>query len=303
MPARCYRCPVRPTVPTTALVILVAGLGCAHRGGSGTTPASAPPSGLEPQAPLPKPEGAGLQGSPHVLLGIPLDTDPSDDLLIDRTFWVASYNPRRLVANWVAWSLSADDLGSIRRRDTFRADPGLPESFRRVGKNDYRNSGYDRGHLCPSADRTASVEANDSTFLMTNMHPQVPELNQVRWKQVEEKERSLAAGSERLQIIAGGIFPANPTTIGPGIAVPDASFKIIVVLEADQTAADVTATTKVCSFIMPNRPEVKNARWYDYLVSVDEIEKQTGYDFLRDVPDDIENVIEAKVPTAQACGA
>ena len=54
---------------------------------------------------------------------------------------------------------------------------------------------------------------------------------------------------------------------------------------------------------MPNHPEVKNKKWYEYLVSVDEIEEKTGYDFLRDVPDEIENVIEAKVPTPQECGA
>ena len=67
--------------------------------------------------------------------------------------------------------------------------------------------------------------------------------------------------------------------------------------------AAVMATTIVCSFIMPNRPEVKDKKWYEYLVSVDQIEKQTGYDFLRDLADDVEEVIEAKVPTVQECGA
>jgi len=169
---------------------------------------------------LPMPAGANLVGKQNVLLGIPLDANPSDDYLIDRDFWVASYNPERLEPNWVAWRLVAEDLGNVDRRNTFRADDTLPADFKKVGKNDYRRSGYDRGHVCPSADRTTTIEANDSTFLMSNMHPQLPPLNEVRWKQLEGKERDLAAGGKQLQIVAGGIFSATPKTIGPGVAVP-----------------------------------------------------------------------------------
>jgi len=253
---------------------------------------------------LPMPAGDNLVGNRHVLLGIPLDADPSDDYLIDRKYWVASYNFGRLVPNWVSWQLVASDLGNLKRPkpEPFAEDTALPSTMTHMGPKDYAGSGYDRGHMCPSADRNTTTDVNKSTYLMTNMQPQVEELNRVRWRQLEEKEQSLAAGGRQLQIIAGGIFSASPTTIGPGVAVPTASFKIIVILDTGQTAADVTAATTVCSFVMPNRPEVKDKKWYEYLVSVDEIEKQTGYDFLRDVPADVQKVIEAKVPTPKECG-
>ena len=251
---------------------------------------------------LPMPAGANLLGNRHVLLGIPLDADPSDDFLIDRNYWVASYNQGRLVPNWVAWSLSATDMGTTGRAGDFHPDDDLPASFRRVRTEDYTNSGYQRGHQCPSNDRTTTLDANNATFLMTNMQPQTGELNHGPWQRSEEWEQALARSGKHLLIIAGGVFTAQSTKISSGVAIPDASYKIAVVLEPGQTAADVTTQTIVCAFIMPNRRDVKK-KCYDYLVSVDEVEKRTGYDFLRDVPDNVEKVIEAKVPTPQECGA
>ena len=254
-----------------------------------------------PTTTLPMPDGANLVGSPHILLGIPLDADPSDDYLINRQYWVASYNEGRLVANWVAWVLSAAEMGNTGRVGKFHRDDDLPASFRKVRHEDYTNSGYQRGHQCPSNDRTTTFEANNATFLMTNMQPQTGELNHGPWQRSEEWAQTRARSGKHVLIVAGGVFTAGSGKISPGVAIPDASYKIAVVLEPDQTAADVTTQTIVCAFIMPNLHEVKR-NCYDYLVSVDEIEKQTGYDFLRDVPDDIENVIEAKVPTPQECG-
>jgi endonuclease G len=269
-------------------------------------PDGQPPPSTTTTTTLPMPEGANLTGNRHVLLGIPLDADPSDDYLIDREYWVASYNSGRLVPNWVSWELVASDLGSLKRPkpEPFAEDTALPSTMIHVGRNDYAGSGYDRGHMCPSADRNTTRDVNTITYLMTNMQPQLPDLNRYPWKALEDVERRLAGEGKQLQIIAGGVFPASPERIGTRkISVPSANFKIIVVMGAGEKAADVTLSTTVCSVIMPNRPEVKDKKWYEYLVSVDEIEKQTGYDFLRDVPDDVENVIEARVPTPQDCGA
>jgi endonuclease G len=288
-------------------VLLLSG-GCAHTPGptageAHEAPTAATKHSAHATADLPKPDGASLDGNVNVALGIPLDGDPSDDYLIDRIYWVSSYNPKRLGPNWVAWRLVADDIGSVDRRDTFRADSALPEDFKKVGKRDYAGSGYDRGHICPSADRTSSIGANDATFLMSNMLPQVPALNRGPWKILEGYERGLAGQGKQVQIVAGGIFSTETVKIGPGVDVPAANFKIIVVLEPKQGASDVTTSTPLCAVIIPNKPEVKGTKWYEYLVTVDEIEKQTGYDFLRDVPDEVEDVIEAKVPTPQECGA
>jgi len=298
------------TMRSTGLLVFLSFLvvGCAHKAASkvgGRVPSPEGNTAVRAEALpsiLPKPAGANLDGNVNVALGIPLDADPSDDYLIDRTYWASSYNPTRLVANWVAWRLTAGDLGSTRRRDSFRADTALPVGLTRVERNDYSGSGYDRGHLCPSADRTATTEANDSTFLMSNMQPQVEELNRGPWARMEDQERAMARDGRQLQIVAGGIFSTKSPMIGRGISVPDANFKIIVMLHTGQGAGDVTASTPVCAVITPNRPDVKGTKWLRYLVSVDEIERRTGYDFLRDVPDEIENVIEARVSTPQDCG-
>jgi endonuclease G len=268
------------------VVALLALESCAHQ--QSVAAENAPEPGALPR-------GDSLDGSRHVLLGIPTDTDPSDDYLLDRKYWVASYNPSRLVANWVAWELVADDLGSAERTNAFAADTFLPGGFRFVTPRDYVHSGYDKGHMCPSADRTSTPSANAATFLMTNMQPQRHVLNAGPWEGLERYERGLAFQGKQLEIIAGGIFTNSTTTIGPGVAVPTANFKIVVVMNPGETATDVTLSTPVYAVIMPNSASAKGTKWTQYLVPVAEIEKETGYDFLSKVPAPVQKVIEAKV--------
>jgi endonuclease G len=99
--------------------------------------------------------------------------------------------------------------------------------------------------------------------------------------------------------VAGGVFDLNPIKIGHGVAVPKATWKIIVPLRTGQAANDVTDSTEVISIIMPNEPGVGQHQWSDYLTSVDEVERETGYDFLEKVPDQIERVIEARTTEAR----
>jgi endonuclease G len=134
---------------------------------------------------------------------------------------------------------------------------------------------------------------------MTNMHPQRPELNRVRWKNLEDYERKLANEDKELYVTAGGIFEANPPTIGHGVAVPKADYKIVVVLDAGQGVESVTPNTEVIAVIMPNEPSVKQKKWTEYLTTVDEVEKQSGYTFLSNVPANVRKVIEARVASIQ----
>lgn len=234
--------------------------------------------------------------SPHLALGLPVDRDPSDDLILDERDFVLSFNPRRHDPNWVAWQLDARYLGHARRKDDFRADESLPAGLLRVTPHDYLHSGFDRGHLCPSADRNATEEMNSLTFLMTNMVPQVHELNAGPWEKLEEHERGLAAqpGAE-LYIVAGPIFDAIPPTIGRGVAVPRATYKVIVVLAAGQGATNVTPNTAVFAVVIPNDPGVAGHPWTEFMTSVDDVEAQSGYDFLSAIPDDVESVVESHV--------
>jgi len=129
--------------------------------------------------------------------------------------------------------------------------------------------------------------------------PQVHALNAGPWERLETYERDLAGQpGKQVFIVAGGLFDvAGPQKmIGPGIAVPRATFKILVVLERGQGAADVAVTTNVYAVIVPNTASVSGTTWQQYLVSVDEVERESGYDFLSRVADGVQQVIEARLP-------
>jgi endonuclease G, mitochondrial len=232
----------------------------------------------------------------HLALGVPTDLDPSDDHLLDEHSFVLSYSPVKHVPNWVAWRLDRSYLGHVRRKNDFRPDPALPRELYHVSESDYLHSGYDRGHMCPSADREDTPEDNSTTFVFTNMEPQLHELNAGPWEKFERYERELAARPGAvLYIVAGGVFSNPFPTIGQGVAVPAANFKIVVVLSEGQRATDVTAQTAVVSVLMPNQKGVGEHEWTEFLTSVDAIEQATGYDFLNAVPDSVGRVIEARI--------
>lgn len=298
-------CVVAATRPHTDSVAPIA----SHGNPQGTpkpTPAPTPsvrahePAGTGAGPKAASPGSESLAASLHVKLGIPTDADPSDDHLMDKRVYAMSYNARYRTANWVAWNLRHGDLGRVKRRNKFEADHELPFGMPRVQASDYSKSGYDRGHLCPSGDRTATPEDNAATFLMTNMQPQLHELNDGPWRELEEHERELTdKGRKELFIVAGGLFGPNPPTIGQAqIAVPDASFKLIAVLDPGQGPGDVTITTPVLAAIMPNRAGVSQKTWRSYVVSIDEVERATGYDYLSKVAPSIQQVIEARASTS-----
>ncbi len=243
---------------------------------------------------------SALSASRHVQLGIPVDDTPDDDYLMDKGVYYVSYNPVKHVPNWVSWNLEAADLGRSGRTDRFRSDASLPSDIYRVSPRDYTGSGYDRGHLCPSGDRTRTSADNAATFLMTNMQPQRAGFNRGPWQQLEDYERMLARNREKnVFVIAGGVFRKN-ISIAKGIAVPSQIYKIVVVLEHSENLKDVTPNTRVLAVMIPNEDKVENVPWSRYLVSVDDIEEATGYDFLCALPSETQEPLEARVADAQA---
>jgi endonuclease G len=127
------------------------------------------------------------------------------------------------------------------------------------------------------------------------MEPQLHELNAGPWEKFEKYERERAARPGAvLYIVAGGIFSSPFPTIGQGVAVPAANFKIVVVLSEGERATDVNAQTEVLSVLMPNQAGVGEHDWTEFLTSVDAIERATGYDFLNAVPEPVQRVIEAR---------
>ena len=234
----------------------------------------------------------------QVALGVPSDADPADDAVVDEGDFVVSYNARRRAPNWVAWKLEASDLGHTRRKNAFHADDRLPPDVYRVTPHDFAHSGYDRGHLCPFADRNATPESAARTFSMTNVAPQLHELNAGPWQALEAYERHRAGNPDSmLYIVAGGVYDTDPKMIGHGIAVPRATFKIVVLLRRGQGARDVTAATPTLAVEMPNERGVGGRGWTEFVTSIDRVEEDTGYDFLTEVPVDVQAVIEARAPT------
>lgn len=234
----------------------------------------------------------------HAPWGFPMDANPKDDHLIERKQYVLSYNEHLNVANWVAWQLNATWYGSTPRRSgKFITDTSLPESFTRITHDDYTKSGYDRGHLVRSEERTANIEDNTSTFLMSNILPQTPTLNQQTWLSLEyECERLCKSEGKDLYVIAGGVFSGIPTRLNGKVAVPDSCWKIVLILEKGQSIKDVSSKTPIIAVMMHNgRYEKTNNDWNLYTTSVDAIERSTGYDFFRDMPDQVENVLEAVI--------
>lgn len=229
----------------------------------------------------------------NITLGIPADQDSTDDFIIIRSQYVLGYNPNRNVANWVSWNLNSSWYGDVPRYSgNFITDTSLPDSFSKVKHSDYTNSGYDRGHMVRSEERTRTVEDNKSTFLLTNILPQRPDLNRGVWLNLENYcEELCKKENKELFVIAGGIFH-SVNRIKDLVAVPDSFFKIIVVLNRDESLQSITDTTKIIAVVMPNKNGIRNEPWRNYLTTVRRIEQSTGYDFLSNVKKEIQEVVE-----------
>src|ERR1051325_4081386 len=191
--------------------------------------------------------GSGAALSRHPTLGIPSPASTSDpnNFLSVKSGYVVAYNGSRKVPNWVSWQLNTSYLGSVARQDDFRPDDTFPASEPQASLADYSGSGYDRGHMCPSADRTLTVAANSQTFFLTNMVPQAANNNQGPWAVMENDLRTIARTGKELFIISGGTFSASSNAIGSGVVVPDKTFKVVVVLAAvNQGPSSVTSATR-----------------------------------------------------------
>ncbi len=253
-----------------------------------------------PTTPPPSTPPPGSSVSVHTKLGLPSAASTSNwnDYLSVKSQYVLSYNSSRKVPNWVSWELSSAYLGSAPRQNDYRTDNTLPAGMPQATLADYSGSGWDRGHMCPSGDRTKTTSANSQTFYLSNMVPQAGNNNGGPWDDLEAYSRALSGQGKGLYVISGGVFSSSSGTIGNGGDVPDATFKVVVVLDQPgQGAASVTSSTRVIGVLVPNDDgEVSGSDdWKPYRVSVREIESLTGLNFLSDVSPSVQNVVETRV--------
>jgi len=191
--------------------------------------------------------------------------------VIHHKFYSLSYAEEHEQAEWVAYELSRAQLEVewVERQNDFRPDPLVTTES--ATPEDYRRSGYDRGHLVPVADRSFSFEAMDETFFMSNISPQEHNFNGGIWRELEENTRNWAKKFKRLYVVSGPVFPkGRPKTIGQNdVTVPDAYFKVLL----DITEPEL----KGIAFLIPNA--MSREPLADYAVSIDEVEALTGLNF------------------------
>jgi endonuclease G len=251
---------------------------------------------------------APLSSNEHLTMGNPSNatTDVGVPLnyLMDKPQYALSYNRDRGIPNWLSWHLDPTWLGSAPRQNDYRADTSLPAGWYQVLETDYSGSGFDRGHHCPSGDRTSTVSTNSATFLMTNMMPQAPDNNQGPWNDLEIYCRTLINAGNELYIITGGVGQGGSgsnggttNTVASGhVTVPAQTWKVIIVIpQGTNDVSRVTASTRTIAVIMPNSQGIRTTAWQSFRVSVDQVEALTGYDFFSNVPVNIQAAIESVV--------
>ena len=247
--------------------------------------------------------------SVHLTFGNPsnavTDLQQPNNYLMEKPTYAVSYNRDKGTPNWVSWHLEQDWFGALARVDTFRADPAVPADWYRVQSTDYFSSGFDRGHMTPNADRDNEnrIPINQETYLMSNMVPQAPDNNQGPWAALENDLRTLLNGTQNeLYIVSGplgvggnGSNGGVTNTLADGhITVPGFTWKVVLMLpKGDNDVSRVTAGSRTIAVMMPNVQGIRNNDWHLYLTTVDAVEQATGYDFFANVPDAVENAIEA----------
>jgi endonuclease G, mitochondrial len=251
----------------------------------------------------------GLPASSHAVSGLPAELIGNENVrwgypgggctLLIKEFYVICEDISLRVPTWVTYELTRQMLGgNAARTDDFRPDPELTPG-ERAELVDYRNSGYDRGHMAPAADFKRNQVAMSETFLLSNMAPQHPNLNRGMWERLETQVRHLADAHGHIWIFTGALFldstgTATPPSqfIGPDhVAVPTHFFKAILCEHA-------SGAHEMFAFIVPNRLEPLSGEPRAYAVSVDRVEQLSGLDLFSELPDPEEDRLEALVLTS-----
>jgi DNA/RNA endonuclease G (NUC1) len=243
----------------------------------------------------------------NAAFGEPVDGDASNDFIIRRPQYTTSFNGALGTPNWVAYDLNSTDITAGQDRcNCFTFDPELEAAgFTKYNTADYTGAGafagygIDRGHMTRSFDRTSGTLDNARTFYFSNVVPQASDLNQGPWANMENDLGALATAQNNEVYIYVGPAGSIGTVKNEGkINIPKFTWKVAIVMPRGQGLADVhdyTDVDSVIAVVMPNIPNIKNVDWHTYRVTVDSVEKLTGYDFLNLLPAKTQRALEANI--------
>lgn len=214
----------------------------------------------------------------------------ANQIIIERPYYTLRYSEEHEQALWVAYALFADSLRqkTFERKDDFREDPRVKTGS--ASLNDYKGSGYDRGHLAPAADFSYDEFALSQSFYMSNMSPQDGSFNRGVWKKLENQVREWAMNNDQIYVVTGPVLNKNYKTIGRNaVSVPEYYFKIVI----DMRKPDI----KAIAFLMKN--EKSSADLTTFVVTIDSVERLTGLDFFPGISDELENALEGSIMTSR----
>jgi endonuclease G len=259
------------------------------------------------QSPTSAPQ-TGAPVSPHLLLGNPSGATPDQgnraNYLMVKPYYALSYNDTSGTPNWVSWRVIQNDLGEAPRKPTFDPDAELPSSFYHVTHKDYSGSGFDRGHMCPHSDRAANREMSYATFIMSNIIPQAPHVNQKAWAQFESYCREQVRTGEHLYVVSGplgqggkGSNGFKETIAGGKVKVPASCWKVVVIVpeSGDDDLAKISSATRVITILMPNDNDLVGEDWARFRTSAAAVESQAGLKFFDRLPDAIAQSLRQRV--------
>lgn len=217
----------------------------------------------------------------------PVARRPEDLQLVQHTAFSLGYSEEHEQAAWVGYLLSRQHAENrYKRRNNFKADPLVHSGSAR--RQDYRQSGFDRGHLAPAADLDFSRQALNESFYMSNISPQHPSFNRGGWKALEEIVRQWTLEEDSLWVVSGPVLQQDLRKIGINqVSIPAYFYKII--LNSRQ------AELKIISFLLPNKKIEKDLSYW--VVPVDSVEALSGLDFFPQLPDVLEDSLESTVQT------
>ncbi len=230
--------------------------------------------------------------------GATADTNNHNHYLVQRAVQALDFSDNLGEPVWASWDLTAADVGTNARSLIFFTDTNLPPNFNRVTDGDYDGDStvyMNRGHMCPSEDRTDTRADNDAVFFMSNIVPQNGTNNSGVWNSFETYCRNQTVSNEVLIICGPSGFGTNRMPSGKAV-IPDYVWKIAVFVPTNTGTAlnRIAATNRVIALKIPNTFSVAN-HWQNFVTSAAQIEVDTGFTFFTALPSDVAAVLRNKV--------